>query len=97
VVKSRVKNKNPIVAKDIHSSFSSNNVFINDQLTAENRKILWLGKQVSNKYKYNYIWANGGDIFLKKEEGHFGTRIRNISQLRAIDVEKEIAQLRNTS
>jgi len=53
VVKPRLKNKNPIVAKDINSRFPSNNVFINNQLTAENRKILWLGKQVVNKYKYS--------------------------------------------
>jgi len=59
-------------------------------LTTESRKIFWLGKKVSKKYNYNYIWANGGGIFLKKAEGHFGTRISNISQLRFIDVEKEI-------
>lgn len=94
-IKSRVKTKIPILAKEINNSFPENHIYVNEQLSAVNRKIYWLAKQISKKYKYDYVWANGSGVFMKKAEGNYGTRITNLSQLMAIDTEKSFDQLWN--
>jgi len=94
-IKSRVKSKMPILAKKIYKSFPENNIYVNEQLSMVNRKIYWLAKQISKKYKYDYVWANGSGVIMKKSEGMYGVRISNLSQLMSIDTEKSIDQLWN--
>jgi len=62
-------------------------------MSIANRKIYWLAKQIAKKYKHDYVWANGSGVFMKKEEGKYGVRIYNLSQLMSIDTEKSIDQL----
>ncbi|XP_029347999.1 uncharacterized protein LOC115034739 [Acyrthosiphon pisum] len=92
-IKSRVKSKMPLIAKEIHKNFSKNHIYVNEQLSVVNRKIYWLAKQIAKKYNYEYVWANGSGVFLKKAEGMYGVRICNLSQLMSIDTEKSIDQL----
>lgn len=92
-IKSRVKTKMPLIAKEIHKNFPENHIYVNEQLSVVNRKIYWLAKQIAKKYNYEYVWANGSGVFLKKAEGMYGVRICNLSQLMSIDTEKSIDQL----
>lgn len=41
-MKSRSKDKNPLMTKDIHSNFCNSKIFINDQLT-QNKKTIMAG------------------------------------------------------
>jgi len=43
-IKLRWKNKNPLTAKQVYSNFNDAPIFINDQLTQYNKKLLWLAK-----------------------------------------------------
>ncbi|XP_025422472.1 uncharacterized protein LOC112692123 [Sipha flava] len=64
----------PIIATDLYSNFDPTRIYLNDQLSMENKKILWATKQVASKYCYKYVWSNSIGVFLKKKEGDTGTR-----------------------
>uniref|UniRef100_A0A2S2P2T8 Zinc finger PHD-type domain-containing protein n=1 Tax=Schizaphis graminum TaxID=13262 RepID=A0A2S2P2T8_SCHGA len=92
-MKTRYKNKNPLMAKDIHSNFSNSKVFINDQLTHNNKKLLWLAKETAKYYSHKYTWANLTGIFVRKIEGGQIFKIQNLEALQKMDVEKKITAL----
>lgn len=92
-MKSRYKDKNPLMAKDIHSNFSNSKVFINDQLTQNNKKLLWLAKEVGKYYNHRYTWANMSGVFVRKVEGEQFFKIQNLEILQKMDAEKKITSL----
>lgn len=55
--KANVKS-NPFTTKEIHTSFPDHKVYLNDQLSSSNRKILWMTKQIAANYNFKYVWAN---------------------------------------
>jgi len=61
-IKLRWKNRNTLTAKHVYSNFNDTPIFINDQLTQYNKKLLWLAKEVSKKYDFKYSWANSGGV-----------------------------------
>lgn len=89
-MKSRYKDKNPLMAKDIHTNFVNSKIFINDQLTQSNKKLLWLAKEVGKYYNHKYTWANLSGVFVRKQEGEKIFKIQNLEALQKIDVEKKI-------
>lgn len=92
-MKSRYKDKNPLMTKDIHSNFSNSKVFINDQLTQNNKKLLWLAKEVGKYYNHRYTWANMSGVFVRKVEGGQIFKIQNLEVLQKMDAEKNITSL----
>lgn len=71
----------PLLAKEIHNSFPENHIYVNEQLSVANRKLYWFAKQIVKKYNYNYVWANGSRVLMKKAESMYGVRICNLSKL----------------
>lgn len=58
-IKILVKNSNLLKANLIYKTFSENIVYINYDLTLENRKIFWFTKLVAKKYNYwKFVWEN---------------------------------------
>lgn len=92
-IKLRVKNKSPLTAKEIYSKFNDTQIFINDQLTQYNKKLLWLSKELCKRYKFKYTWANNGGVFIRKQEGEQVFKILNIETLQQLDVNKCITTL----
>eukprot|EP00102_Acyrthosiphon_pisum_P027764 XP_016664974.1 PREDICTED: uncharacterized protein LOC100568547 isoform X5 [Acyrthosiphon pisum] len=92
-MKSRYKNNNPLMAKDIHTNVGNSKVFINDQLTQNNKKLLWLAKEVVKYYNHKYTWANMSGVFIRKQDGGQIFKIQNLEALQKIDVEKKIVAL----
>jgi len=68
-------------------------IFINNQFTQYNKKILWLSKEVSKKYDFKYSWANSGGVFIRKQEGRQGYKISNFEIMQQLDVNKSITDL----
>lgn len=58
----------PLLAKEVHNSFPDNHIYVNEQLFVVNNKIFWLAKQIAKKYNYEYVWANGSEVFMKKRK-----------------------------
>jgi hypothetical protein len=80
-IKLRYKNNNPLLAKEIYRNFPDNKIFINDQLTRHNKKLLWISKESAKNYNYKYTWANMSGIFMRKGEGEQVTKIHNLETL----------------
>lgn len=92
-IKLRSKNHNELLANEIHNSFPKNNVYINDQLTKDNKRVFWLTRLVSKTYNYRFTWANHSGVFIKRDEGSRIIKIISINQLKELDTQKNVTQL----
>lgn len=95
--KLRYKNNNPLLANEIHMNFPKNQIFINDQLTPHNKKLLWISKKVARNYNYKFTWANMNGIFLRKGNGEQVIKIHNLETLQKMDQNRKIAELWDSS
>lgn len=43
-------------------------IYVNDQLTAQRRRLLWLAKKRAKDAGWKFVWVHNGDIFAKKNE-----------------------------
>ncbi|CAI6354075.1 unnamed protein product [Macrosiphum euphorbiae] len=68
-VKNRYKNKNPLKAVEIHSSFPDKLVFINHELTTTNQKLFWVSKLLAKEYSHKYAWFTSEGVFMMKSDG----------------------------
>ena len=64
--KSKIRNENINIPST--SIRGRKRIFINDELTAKNRKILWLAKQKAKEHKWKYVWIKDGKILVRKDE-----------------------------
>lgn len=62
----------------------TNNIFINDQLTAHNRKLLWLAKTKAKDCGWKFVWVRNGHLFAKKTETSTKILLLNASDLELI-------------
>jgi len=55
---------------EVNSNLNDSKIFINDQITQYNKKLLRLANKMSkNYYNFTYEWTNKGRVFLHKQEG----------------------------
>lgn len=59
----RVESK--VITDDINDK---NYIYVNDQLTAHKRRLLWLVKTKAKESNWKYVWVKNGNIFAKKNE-----------------------------
>jgi len=90
-IKTPIKNKNPLKANQIHSSFQEKTVYINHDLTPTCRKIFWLAKQFINTYNWKYVWANSDGLFIRKIEGE---QLHSVDDVHKLDIENKIGHLK---
>lgn len=63
---------------------NKNNIFINDQLTAYNKKLFWMTRNKIKINKWKFSWINEGKIFVRKDENSQYLKINNICDLENI-------------
>ena len=68
--KSKENNSSLQNMKESHSTNNrqGNKVYVNDELTASNRKLLFLTKSKARERNWRYVWVKDGRILVKKEE-----------------------------
>ena len=66
------------------SSRGRSKVFINDELTATNRKLLWCANQRAKECSWRYVWVKEGKIFMRKDEKNRPTLIQFEEELNQI-------------
>lgn len=66
------------------SSKNCKKVYVNEQLTATNKRILWEAKDIARSKKWKYVWVKNGRIFVKKADDSAALQIRNTSDLSLI-------------
>lgn len=63
---------------------SSYNVFVNDELTAHNRKLLWMAKTKAKESGWKFVWYRNGHLLAKKNENSAAILISNSSDIELI-------------
>ncbi|CAI6374135.1 unnamed protein product [Macrosiphum euphorbiae] len=94
MMKKRSKiDKKPLLACDLSTKFTNQRVFINDQLSYNNKKLRWLAKLVGTQYGFKYTWANSSGVYMRKNDGQVGVKITTSHQLMDLDTDKKISEL----
>ncbi|KAF0704421.1 Uncharacterized protein FWK35_00035286 [Aphis craccivora] len=57
--------------------YNNSKIFINESLTAYNRKLFWETRKKAKELGYRYIWTSNGRIFCKKDELSKKMQVRN--------------------
>lgn len=58
--------------------------YVNDELTAHNKHLLWLTKIKAKESNWKYVWVKNGNIYARKNENSPFTIIRNTSDIENI-------------
>ncbi|XP_037825241.1 uncharacterized protein LOC119613305 [Lucilia sericata] len=69
-----------IINNDNNNSY----IYINDCLTAHNRKLLWLAKTKAKEANWKYVWSRNGSIFARKTENTPAILIKNTADIELI-------------
>lgn len=56
-------------------------VFLCENLTALNKKLLWQCRSVAKDKGYQYVWVRNGRIFVRREDGTKAVQIKHINDL----------------
>lgn len=59
-------------------------IYLNDNLTAKMKKLLWQTKTRARERQYRFVWVKQERIFVRKEEGSPAFRIDNLEALNKI-------------
>jgi len=60
---------------------NNNNISINDQLTAYNKKLFWMTRNQTNTNKWKFSWISEGKTFVRKTETSQYLKINRICDL----------------
>lgn len=66
------------------SSAKNRYIYINDQLTFNNRKLLWLAKTKAKESNWKFVWVRNGNICARKTENSSFIIINNASDIELI-------------
>lgn len=86
---SKFKQIKTLKASDIHNHFPRHNIYVNENLTSQNKQLLFHTKTFAKNQKYNFVWIKDGKIFIRKEEKAKIIKIRSINDLEKL---KETSQ-----
>lgn len=70
------------ILKEGNSDF----IYINDELTPYNRRLLWLAKTKATESKWSFVWVRGGNIFARKNEHSSAILIKNAADIETITI-----------
>lgn len=68
-----------------NSSHTNKYIYINDQLTFTNRRLLWLAKTKAIEAKWKFVWVRNGNIFARKNENSSFIIISNAADIESIN------------
>lgn len=64
---------------------NNNYIYINDQLTLNNRKLLWSAKTKAKESGWKFVWVRNGNIYVKKNENSTLIVINNAADIELIN------------
>lgn len=74
------------VLKGDRSDTSSNNnyIYVNDELTPHNRRLLWMAKTKAKECGWKFVWVRNGYIYARKNENSTHFIIKNTADIETI-------------
>lgn len=76
------KKREEFIRKRGKIEFKGSRIYINESLTAYNRKLFWETRSKAKELGYRYIWTRNGRILCKKDDMTKKTQIKSIEDLR---------------
>lgn len=62
-------------------TIKNNNIYINENLTPENRQLFYNARKNSKETGYRFCWVKNGKIFIRKDENSVTIHIKDMSEL----------------
>ncbi|KAI8117059.1 hypothetical protein CVS40_10971 [Lucilia cuprina] len=62
-----------------------NFIYLNDELTFNNRRLLWMAKMKAKENNWKYVWVNNGNICARKNENSPLFVIKNATDIESIN------------
>lgn len=59
-------------------------IYVNERLTRANRQLFYTAKQAAGRLQWKYVWTKDGRIYVRREAGTAGHRIRSEADLERI-------------
>ena len=60
-------------------------IYVNDELTPYNRRLLWQAKTKAKESKWNFVWCRNGNIFARRNENSSAILIKNTADIENIN------------
>lgn len=76
------------VLDDENNNPTNRFIYINDELTADNRRILWMAKTKAKENGWRYVWVKDGRIYAKRNENSAQIIINNQSDIEKINADQ---------
>lgn len=67
-----------------NNNMRSKYIYINDQLTPHNRRLLWLAKTKAKEANWKFVWVKNGNILAKKNEISHPILVHNAADIELI-------------
>lgn len=91
----QAKNRRSLVSKDIVGNGSDRNVYVNERLTGETRRLFRSTRNWTKENDFRYCWVRDGVIYIRKRDGREGSppiRIRSSEDLQKFSREPTTLQ-----
>ncbi|XP_058980216.1 uncharacterized protein LOC131803151 [Musca domestica] len=72
------------VCQGVDEGGIENTIFLNDELTPHNRRLLWMTKTRAKECKWKFVWVRNGCIYARKNENSRFILINNTADLESI-------------
>lgn len=76
-----------IINTDGENNSNIKYIYINDQLSYNNRQLLWIAKTKAKESKWKFVWVRNGNIFARRNENSPSILISNAADIESITSE----------
>lgn len=78
-----MKEKRPRLS-DINENPENKLIYVNEKLTAENKRILYVIKEEAKQRKWHKVWVYAGEVYLMQEDKGRNIKIENLEQMEVL-------------
>lgn len=68
-----------------NSNPTNNYMYVNDEVTPHNKRLLWMTKTEAKECGWKYVWVRNGHIYARQNENSSAILINNTADIEAIN------------
>lgn len=78
------RRREKVTSNEVTNGKTEKVIYVNDHLTAYNKKLLWETKSRCREIHFKFIWTKDGKIFVRKDENERAYRIRSEDDIKTL-------------
>lgn len=78
------RRREKVTSREVTNGKSEKFIYVNEHLTAYNKKLLWETKSRCREIQFKFIWTKDGKIFARKDEKERAYRIRSEDDIKKL-------------